>query len=130
MMTAATFLAKAQMAKVQAYSFLVLILSLFLPETAPYLDKDALDLNNIKETYKQKLKNKKIIYSSLIMGCVTSIIYLFSTLAPFLGINEIGLNPEEYGLLNLVPPVGLIAGSFTSHWLATRREKLAVIKLG
>lgn len=113
-----------------AYSFLVLILSLFLPETAPYLDKNALDLKNIKETYKRKFKNKKIVYSALIMGCITSIIYLFSTLAPFLGISEIGLNPEEYGLFNLIPPIGLITGSFASHWLATRREKLTVIKLG
>jgi MFS family permease len=112
------------------YSFLVLILSLFLPETAPYLDKDALNVKHIKEAYRRKLKNKKILYSALIMGCVTSIIYLFSTLAPFLGINEIGLNPEEYGSLNLIPPIGLIAGSLVSHWLATRREKLAVIKLG
>ena len=64
------------------------------------------------------------------MGCVTSIIYLFSTLAPFLGINRIGLNPEEYGFLNFIPPLGLIAGSFASHWLAARREKLAVVQLG
>lgn len=113
-----------------AYSVLVFILSLFLPETAPYLDKDALDLHNIKEAYKRKLRNKKIVYSSLIMGCATSIIYLFSTLAPFLGINTIGLNPEQYGFLNLIPPLGLMAGSFTSHWLAARKDKLDVIKLG
>jgi MFS family permease len=112
------------------YSCIVLVLSLCLPETAPHLDKDALDFKNIKETYQRKLKNKKLIYSALIMGCVTSIIYLFSTLAPFLGINEIGLTPEEYGFLNFIPPLGLIGGSFASHWLATRKEKLAVIQLG
>jgi predicted MFS family arabinose efflux permease len=113
-----------------AYSGLVLLLSLLLPETAPYFDKDALNLKNIKEAYIRKLKNTKILYASLIMGCVTSIIYLFSTLAPFLAMNKIGLNPEEYGLLNLILPIGLIAGSFTSHWLATRKQKLAVIQLG
>lgn len=113
-----------------AYSGLVLLLSLLLPETAPYFDKNALNLKNIKEAYIRKLKNTKILYASLIMGCVTSIIYLFSTLAPFLAMNKIGLNPEEYGLLNLILPIGLIAGSFTSHWLATRKQKLAVIQLG
>jgi MFS family permease len=113
-----------------AYSCLVFVLSLFLPETAPYLDKNALNFQNIKETYKRKLQNKKIVYSALILGCVTSIIYLFSTLAPFLGINRIGLTPEEYGFLNFIPPFGLIGGSLASHWLATRREKLAVIQLG
>lgn len=112
------------------YSCLVFVLSLFLPETAPYLDQEALNLKNIQETYKRKLKNKKIIYAALIMGCVTSMIYLFSTLAPFLGINRIGLSPEEYGFLNFIPPLGLITGSLASHWLATRKEKLAVIQLG
>jgi len=113
-----------------AYSCLVFVLSLFLPETAPYLDKGALNFQNIKATYKRKLQNKKLVYSALIMGCVTSIIYLFSTLAPFLGINRIGLTPEEYGFLNFIPPFGLIGGSLASHWLATRKEKLAVIQLG
>lgn len=64
------------------------------------------------------------------MGCVTSIIYLFSTLAPFLAINRIGLTPEQYGFLNFIPPLGLIGGSLTSHWLASRRGKLDVIRLG
>jgi len=113
-----------------AYSCLVFILSLFLPETAPYLDKKALDFESIKAAYKRKLKNKKIIYSALILGCVTSIIYLFSTLAPFLAINEIGLSAEEYGFLNFIPPLGMIAGSFSSHWLATRKEKLSVVQFG
>ncbi len=112
------------------YSGFVLLLSFFLPETAPYLDKNALNYENIKESYKRKLKNKKVMYSSFMMGCATSIIYLFSTLAPFLGINQIGLDPEQYGLLNLIPPIGLIAGSFTSLWLATRWTKLHVVKLG
>lgn len=112
------------------YSCIVFVLSLFLPETAPYLDQEALDLKNIKEIYKRKLKNKKIVYSAFIMGSVTSIIYLFSTLAPFLAINRIGLSPEEYGFLNFIPPFGLIAGSFVSHWLASRKEKLKCIELG
>ena len=112
------------------YSCLVLALSIFLPETAPYLDKNALNFKDITETYQRKLKNKKIIYAALIIGCVTSIVYLFSTLAPFLGINHIGLTPEQYGFLNFIPPLGLLAGSFASHWLAVRKEKLAVVQLG
>jgi MFS family permease len=112
------------------YSFVILGLSLFLPETASHLDKRALDLSSMKEAYKKKFKNKKLIYSSLIMGCVTSVVYLFATLAPFLGMNLIGLSPEEYGFLNFIPPIGLIGGSLASHWLSTRKEKLAMIQLG
>jgi len=112
------------------YSCLVLILSFFLPETAPSFDEDALTFKDIKETYRNNLRNKKLIYSSLIMGCVTSILYLFSTLAAFLAINQIGLSPEKYGFLNLIPPIGLVFGSFISHQLANRKKKLAVIQLG
>lgn len=112
------------------YSCLVFVLSLFLPETAPYIDSEALNLSHIVEAYKRKLTNTKIVYASLIMGCSTSIIYLFATLAPFLGINQLGLSPEGYGFLNFIPPIGMIAGSFSAHWLAARREKLAVIQFG
>jgi len=112
------------------YSGAVFVLSLFLPETAPYLDKEALNLNNILSTYRRKLQNKQIVYSACILGSVTSIIYLFSTLAPFLGMNRMGLTPEEYGFLNFIPPIGLIGGSIASHWLAARKDKLAVIQIG
>jgi len=113
-----------------AYSFVLLILSYFLPETAPHLDKQALNFKNIQQTYQRELRNKKFLYPSLIMGFFTSIIYLFSTLAPFLAINEMGLSPEEYGFLNFIPPLGMIAGSFTAHSLAVRKKKLTVIQIG
>lgn len=112
------------------YSCLLFGLTLFQPETVPELDENALNLREISNAYARKLKNKKVLYASLILGCISSIIYLFSTLAPFLAINQIGLTPEQYGYLNFIPPVGLIAGSFVSHWLASRKEKLAVIQFG
>ena len=58
------------------------------------------------------------------MGSVTSMIYLFSTLAPFLSINHLRLSPKVFGLMNCIPPLGLIGGSFVSHWLSTRRAPL------
>ena len=112
------------------YSCLVFVLSWLLPETAPYLDEGALNIKEIKNSYQRKFKNGKVVSAALIMGCVTSIIYLFSTLAPFVAMNQMGLSPELYGSLNMIPPIGLIAGSFASHWLAARRDKVFVMLLG
>ena len=64
------------------------------------------------------------------MGCASSITYLFLTLGPFVGISMIGLTPDEYGFLNLIPPVGLIRCSLASNWLGSRRERLDCIQIG
>ncbi len=109
------------------YSLVLLILSTFLPETAPYLEHGPL---HIRETYKRKFKNKGLVYSSLTVGCATSIVYLFSTLAPFLAIRQLGSSPELYGLMNFIPPLGLLAGSWTSHWLSTRKTPLFSLRVG
>ncbi len=103
---------------------------MILPETAPSLQKDALNLGKITKTYKQKFRKPKLVYPAIMMGCSTSIVYIYSSIAPFLGIKGIGLTPEEYGFFNLIPPSGLIAGSFISHLFASKKEKLAVIRSG
>lgn len=112
------------------YSALILALSFPLPETALQLDPHALNPSAIVSTYRQKFKNKTLVYCALILGCVTSLIYLFSTIAPFLVINGLHVSPEHYGLLNFIPPLGLIGGSFTSHWLSSRKPKREVIAKG
>lgn len=113
-----------------AYSCLIGILSFLLAETAPHLDKEALQYKKIVSGYLKNFTNKKFIGAALIMGSVTSVIYLFTTLAPFIGIKRFGLSPEEYGFLNSIPPMGLIGGSFASYWLSTRQRKVTVIQLG
>lgn len=112
------------------YSLFLFLLTFLLPETAKEKDKDALNFTRIRTVYGRKLKNTKLLICALIMGSATSIIYLFSTLAPFIGINYLGLSTEKYGLLNFLPPVGMVCGSLATHWLATRKEKLSAMQLG
>ncbi len=113
-----------------AYSALLLSLSILLPETSQQQDLDALSFTKIKSGLIQKLKNKKLVTYSLIMGCATSFVYLFASEAPFIGINQIGLRADEYGFLNFIPPIGMIIGSLFSHQLAGKREGLSIIMLG
>lgn len=112
-----------------AYSIALLLLSLFLPETCKELDLQALNVQRIATGYLAKLKNRVIILTALIMGCGTVFIYLFASDAPFIGINKIGLTPDQYGLMNLVPPVGMVLGSFVASRLAGRKEPIFSILL-
>lgn len=112
------------------YSVLLFILSFFLPETGPEPDPEALNLANIKTGYLQKLKNKKLVTCALLMGCGTSFVYLFASEAPFIGIGRIGLKADVYGLLNFIPPVGMIIGSVCANLLAGKKNPLAVIQQG
>ena len=112
------------------YNLLLLTLALKLPETAPYLDKQALDSSHIIETYKKKFLNKQLVLSALLMGSVTSILYLFSSLAPFIAISDLKLDPETYGLFNFIPPIGLILGCLTSSRLSSYKSPFEVLSLG
>lgn len=89
-----------------------------LPETAKSLDPNALKLAAVVEGYAKKLKNKRLITSALIMGCGTATVYIFASKAPFIGINVIGLSPDLFGLYNLIPPIGMLLGSFLASRLA------------
>jgi DHA1 family bicyclomycin/chloramphenicol resistance-like MFS transporter len=113
-----------------AYSLLLLMCSLTLQETAPYLDRKALHLSEVKATYLKKIQNSSFIYASFIMGTAAACIYIFSTLAPFILINYIKITPQQYGLFNFIPPLGLITGSLATYWLAERQERLTTIRLG
>lgn len=113
-----------------AYAVLAIFLTLNLPET---LQKDhivPLNTHNIIQGYAMKLKNKSLIKASLIMGCGTTFIYLFASLAPFIGINELKLKPETYGFYNFIPPIGMILGFYFTQMLQNRLSCLSQIKLG
>jgi len=112
------------------YSIFLLIMTIYLPETCKEKDFNALAVKTIARNYLEKIKNKKLITCALMMGCGASIIYLFAAVAPFIGIEKIGLSPDHYGLLNLIPPIGLIVGSLLANYLSEKKEQLPVMLLG
>lgn len=112
------------------YSLFLFFLATFLPETAPSLDKDALNARNVVQGYMKKCKNHKLITASVLMGCVTGIIYLFSASAPFIGIDVIGLSPEVFGLWNFLPSFGLFLGLILSHRMAGKAQVKKTILIG
>jgi Bcr/CflA subfamily drug resistance transporter len=109
------------------FGIVMLGLATRLPETAKSIDRNALKLPSIVEGYRLKLKNKQLILSSFLVGCCTSIIYIFASKSPFIGINIIGLSPDVFGIYNLIPPIGMVLGSFIASALIGRFPVLKLI---
>jgi MFS transporter, DHA1 family, multidrug resistance protein len=112
------------------YSFLLLFLSFFLPETLLQRDHEALRWKKVVANYGKKFRNGKVIICAITIGTVTSMIYVFVSAAPFIGIKTVGLSPQSFGLWSFIPALGLIAGSMISHQLAGKTNIFTIFKLG
>jgi MFS family permease len=112
------------------YSLFLLFLTLQLPETLKENAKISLNGVNIFKGYLATLQNKTFLKSSILMGCGTCFIYLFAQLAPFIGITEMGLKPQVYGLWNFIPPIGMVLGFSLTQGLHNKMKPLDQIKLG
>lgn len=112
------------------YSVFMMGVIYSLPETLKEKNPNALDLVQIKDGLFKMFHNKHVVVAGLLMGCGASEIYLFATIAPFIGIDRIGLSPENYGLLNFIPPVGMALGSLLAQSLSHKKEPQQVILWG
>jgi MFS transporter, DHA1 family, multidrug resistance protein len=102
------------------YGLILLLLVTRLPETLLVKDNDAFKLSHLLPEYHQQFKNKLLVSGGLLMGGSSAFVYVFAALAPFIAINAFHLSSDEYGLLNLIPTIGLFAGSMSSAKLALR----------
>jgi predicted MFS family arabinose efflux permease len=110
------------------YSILMFILCLTLPETAKHLDPKALQIRRIAEGYFQQFKNPLITLHGVLMGLSIAILYIFSSEAPFVAIELMGLTPEEFGLFNLLLPFGMGLGLIAGNRLAAKiRPRTAML---
>lgn len=112
------------------YGLVLLILTTRMPETAQSLELDALKFSKVLTKYKTTLTKMELPLAALLMGCGSSFIYVFSSLGPFIAMKSIGLNPTQYGLWNLVPAIGIIAGSQFSAYLTPKLSAMKAIFVG
>lgn len=101
-----------------------------LPETLQTPDLNALKLKHLTQAYLVQFKNIELISGGLLMGCSTCFVYVFAALAPFIAIDIFGISSAQYGLLNLLPPIGLIIGSLLSASLAKEHSLSKLIRYG
>lgn len=112
------------------YGIFLLILVSGLPETSTTLDFTALKLKNIVYHYLIQFKNIQLISGGLITGGSSCFNYVFAAFAPFLAIKLSGMSSSEYGFANLLPPIGLLTGSFVSAQLIKRFSLKSLMWLG
>ncbi len=112
------------------YGAILLLLTTRLPETKKVLDLDALKLNHLIPEYCLQFKNPTLITSGFLMGLCTCFVYIFSTIGPFIAINLFGINSSQYGIANLLPPLGLIFGCLCAAYLAKKYASDFIIRLG
>lgn len=108
-----------------AYSILMLILAVHLPETSTVRDPQALNYKNICNRYFDAFTDKRVLTYALLWGSTTSIVYLFSADAPIIAINQFGISPFLFGIINTSMYLSLLLGNILSgkfsHCLSARQ---------
>jgi len=112
------------------YGVMLLFLVSRLPETHTDLHHHAFQLKHLAAGYSTQFKNRALLSGACLMGSATAFVYIFAALAPFIAINLGGMNSTQYGLSNLIPSVGLIAGSLLSASLSKKYSFQAMISRG
>lgn len=112
------------------YGLLLMGLNFLAPDLPQKLEPDALRVREILRKYLRKIKNSQLMLGAVLMGVSTAFVYLFAALAPFLTMNYLQLTPAQYGLWNLITPIGLIIGSQMSAVLAKQFAPIKVLSLG
>lgn len=112
------------------YGSLLLMLAIRLPETSNRLDLQALKFNHLIHSYTSQFRNQTLLSGGLLMGICSTYVYVFATLAPFLAINLSGMSSSQYGLANLLPPVGMLLGSLCSAWFSKKCSLTVCIRSG
>ena len=100
------------------YTLALSLSSRLLPETAKSLDRSALDLGRIVHRLGVQFKSRSLLFHGVLLGMSTSVVYIFASEAPFIGISQMGLTAKQFGLWNLFPAFGMVCGLFSATFLA------------
>jgi len=112
------------------YGLILLFLITKLPETQKKLDLNALKIKHLLKEYVTQFKNIQLIAGGFLMGSATCFVYIFATMAPFIAINIFAMSSAEYGLANLLPPIGMILGSIVGAKLTKQYSLKFIISSG
>ena len=112
------------------FNFFTILGSACLPETIKQKDLHALKIKKIAAAYAKQFKDPFLVMWGCLMGLTTAILFIFSQEAPFIAIEIMGLTPQEYGLMYLIPAFGIAGGSLLTAWLADRVSSMMGMLIG
>lgn len=112
------------------YTLLMILLTLFLPETLKQKDPDAMLPKKVLCGFKKVLSEKAFVLGSFVMGTGASTVYLFAAAAPFIGMHIIGMSAQAFGGFTFLTNLGLLFGASLAAMLAKRYPPLTLINVG
>lgn len=112
------------------FGILMLIFISRLPETSSRVDRSALNFSSIIHEYRLKFKDSRLILSGFLVGTGTAVIYIFAARAPFIGMKVLGLPADHFGILNMIPSLGMLLGSFLVTSFMSRYKEIQILKSG
>jgi MFS transporter, DHA1 family, multidrug resistance protein len=112
------------------YGLLLIIPAIHLEETAKELKIDALHIRQILRNYQIVLKNRLLITTTFFFGMSGMCVYIYIASVPFIAINNLGLSPQTYGMIGLIPFIGTALGSLVSARLSSFLSAITLMKAG
>lgn len=112
------------------YLIIVWLLALHLPEAQRECDRDALKLGHILARYRPVVADFCLWRYALIWAISTSIVYIFSTVAPIICIEQLGASPGLFGAVNLLTVAGAILGTIANLRLIRHYSSRCLLGVG
>ena len=112
------------------YVLLLLLLSLQLPETLTARTRKSISLVYVYQNFNKLLHNRTYCYLIVLYSLAGAMSYIFNALAPIIAIGLLHTPETFYGLMSIIPSIGIFAGGFLSNRLAVKFSASYLIKLG
>lgn len=105
------------------------LVTLFLEEPVfPRIKR--LELKNIADGLLVVSRNQRVISYAMLMGGCTAIIYMYSAASPFICMDVLQMDEAQFGMLSVIPPLGILLGSWCANKLNQKYAANIVIKYG
>lgn len=113
-----------------AAALLLLALWLVMPETLPVADRRALRPRELVRAHARILGRSEFLGPALLLALSGAGTYYYVALAPFLLIRQLGVAPEDFGLLMPLLMLGYLAASALAALLVKRTGSEALVLAG
>lgn len=112
------------------YSLVIIYLNKFLPIVYKVDSSVKFSVLAILKNYVFQIKDSNVVVGGALLGMGSCFIYVFATLSPFIAIKFMGLKPQDYGIYNFIPSIGILLGSLSSNYVGQKHTPKFSLKLG
>ncbi len=113
------------------YGIILYIPTLFLPETGTIHKLQKKGVNTPIKSLISAFKDSTLVLFSLVAGLGTACVYIFAAEGPIIGRTFLKMDPARYGLLNILPVMGMLLGSlFTALYVKKNAVTMRFVHFG